>query len=106
MSPDASSTIEQFSIHVDDAVLDDLRERLARTRFQDDIDDPGWDYGTPRAYIAEVVKYWRDAYDWRRHEAKLNEFDHFRTTIDGQPIHFIHARSAHADAFPLLLMHG
>lgn len=98
--------LEQFSIHVDDAVLDDLRARLALTRLPDQIDGTGWDYGMPVDYVRELVTYWRDAYDWRAHEARLNELEHFRTEIDGQSIHFVHARSPHARAFPLLLTHG
>jgi len=101
-----SETIEQFKIRVDDAVLEDLRTRLARTRFPDQIEGSDWDDGIPVDYLRELVAYWRDAYDWRVHEARLNEFTHFRTGIDGQSIHFLHARSAHADAFPLLLTHG
>jgi epoxide hydrolase len=98
--------IERFDIRVDDAVLDDLRSRLAQTRFPDQIEGTGWEYGMPADYLRELVDYWRDSYDWRSQEARLNELEHFRTSIDGQSIHFIHARSAHADAFPLLLMHG
>src|SRR5262245_39431832 len=101
-----SQAIERFRIHVDDAVLEDLRGRLARPRFPDQIEDTGWEYGTPTDYLRELVAYWRDQYDWRAQEARLNELAHFRTRIDGQSIHFIHARSARADAFPLLLMHG
>jgi len=98
--------IEQFDIHVDDDVLDDLRRRLAATRFPDQIEGTGWEYGIPTPYVRELVEYWRDSYDWRKQEARLNELDHFRTTIDGQSIHFIHARSAKDDAFPFLLIHG
>jgi pimeloyl-ACP methyl ester carboxylesterase len=98
--------IERFEIRVDDSVLEDLRERLARTRFPDQIDGTGWDYGIPVDYLRELVAYWLDGYDWRSQEAQLNELDHFRTRIDGQSIHFVHARSAHDDAMPLLLIHG
>jgi pimeloyl-ACP methyl ester carboxylesterase len=98
--------IERFQIRVDDAILDDLRSRLAQTRFPDQIEDTGWEYGIPREYVRDLVEYWRDTYDWRSQEARLNELAHFRTRIDGQSIHFIHARSAHADALPLLLTHG
>src|SRR4030095_186769 len=101
-----SEPIERFEIRVDDAVLEDLRGRLARTRFPDQIDRTGWEYGVPIDYLRELVEYWRDAYDWRAPEARLNQLAHFRTRIDGQSIHFIHARAARADAFPLLLMHG
>jgi pimeloyl-ACP methyl ester carboxylesterase len=101
-----SEPIERFEIHVDDAVLEDLRERLALTRFPDQIEGTGWDCGIPVDYVRELVAYWRDAYDWRAQEARLNELPHFRTRIDGQSIHFVHARSARADALPLLLIHG
>jgi pimeloyl-ACP methyl ester carboxylesterase len=98
--------IERFEIRVDDSVLDDLRNRLASTRLPDQIDGTGWEYGIPVDYVRELVEYWRDTFDWRAQEARLNELAHFRTSIDGQSIHFIHARSPHADAFPLLLTHG
>jgi len=101
-----SEEIERFQIHVDDAVLEDLRRRLAQTRFPDQIEGTGWEYGMPLDYLRELVDYWRDKYDWRAQETRLNELAHFRTRIDGQPIHFIHARSAHAGAFPLLITHG
>jgi microsomal epoxide hydrolase len=98
--------IERFHIRVDDSTLEDLRLRLSMTRFPDQIDGTGWEYGTPIAYVRELVRYWRDEYDWRAQEAQLNELDHFRTRIDGQQIHFVHARSRHADALPLLIVHG
>ena len=101
-----SQAIERFQIHVDESVLEDLRNRLARTRFPDQIEGTGWEYGMPIDYLRELVAYWRDAYDWRAQEARLNQLPHFRTRIDGQSIHFVHARSTRADAFPLLLMHG
>lgn len=101
-----SEAIERFQIRVDDSVLEDLRSRLARTRFPDQIEGTGWECGIPMHYLRELVDYWRDEYDWRAQEARLNELPHFRTRIDGQSIHFVHARSPHADAFPLLLMHG
>jgi pimeloyl-ACP methyl ester carboxylesterase len=101
-----SETIESFEIRVDDAVLTDLRGRLARTRFCDEVEGAGWDYGIPTGYLRELVAYWHEVYDWRAQEARLNQLAHFRTCIDGQSIHFVHARSPHADAFPLLLTHG
>ena len=98
--------IARFEIRVDNAVLDDLRGRLARTRLPDQIEGTGWEYGFPVDELRELVAYWRDEYDWRAQEAQLNRFPHFRTTIDGQSIHFVHARSSHADALPLLITHG
>jgi pimeloyl-ACP methyl ester carboxylesterase len=101
-----SASIETFRIHVDDAVLEDLHDRLMRTRFPDQIEGTGWEYGIPIDYLRELVEYWSRTYDWRAQEARLNGFAHFRTDIDGQSIHFIHARSARADAFPLVITHG
>ncbi len=101
-----SESIEAFPIEVDDAVLLDLHHRLVRTRLPDTIEGAGWEYGIPVDYLRQLVEYWRDTYDWRAEEARLNTFDHFRTTIDGQRIHFVHARSSYPDARPLLLTHG
>ena len=95
-----------FRIEVPDDVLDDLRSRLARTRFPNEIEGIGWDQGTPLAYLRELVAYWMDEYDWRVHEARLNGYDNFLTEVDGQRIHFLHVPSPHAGAMPLLLAHG
>ncbi len=101
-----SESIDQFHIEISDAVLEDLRSRLERTRFPDQIDGTGWEYGVPIDYLRELVEYWHHAYDWRAQEVRLNSFSQFTTRIDEQTIHFIHARSAHAEAVPLLLTHG
>jgi len=101
-----SEAIDRFEVHVSDDVLADLHERLVRTRFPDAIAGTGWDYGMPVDYLRDLVGYWRDSYDWRAQEALLNRFDHFRTTIDGQSVHFIHARSPHDGALPLVITHG
>lgn len=101
-----SDMIEPFNIRMDDSDLEDLRVRLGRTRYPDQIEGTGWEAGIPITYLRELVEYWSDTYDWRREEDRLNGFDHFRTRIQGQSIHFIHARSPHEDAFPLLLTHG
>src|SRR5207249_4467158 len=99
-------TIEAFEIRIEDAVLDDLRRRLEATRFPDQIEETGWEYGMPVDYLRGLVTYWLDGYDWRAQEARLNELAHFRARIDGQSVHFVHARSARDDALPLLLVHG
>jgi hypothetical protein len=101
-----SQAIEPFRIDVPDEVLRDLRERLSRTRFPDAIEASGWDYGTELGYLRELCAYWRDKFDWRAQEAELNRFDHFRTSIDGQRLHFIHQRSPEPDALPLIVIHG
>jgi microsomal epoxide hydrolase len=101
-----SEAIEPFRIQVPDAVLADLHERLARTRFPEQLDGAAWDYGTELGYLRELVAYWRDKFDWRVHEAALNRFAQFRTEIDGGRVHFVHVRSPHAGALPLVVTHG
>lgn len=101
-----SDAIEKFEIRVSDEQLEDLRERLARTRWPDQIPGSGWDYGTDLAYLQELCEYWREKFDWRAQEALLNRHDHFRTRIDGQPLHFLHVRSPVRDALPLVITHG
>ena len=92
--------IREFRIEVDDRVLADLRDRLDNTRFPDQIPDSGWDYGADTAYLRALVDYWRGEYDWRRHEAAINELPHFKTQIDGLELHFVHVRSKEPDALP------
>src|SRR3954468_18492096 len=101
-----SVAIEPFVIAIPEAQLDDLRARLARTRLSEQLPGAGWDYGTERDYLAELVAYWHDEYDWRRAEAMLNEFDNFVTEVDGARVHFIHAPSPERDALPLIVTHG
>jgi pimeloyl-ACP methyl ester carboxylesterase len=101
-----AEAIERFRIEVGDEVLEDLKRRLAATRFPDQIDGTGWDYGAELGTVRELCAYWRDKFDWRAQEARLNQLDHFKTTIDGQSIHFAHVRSKHENAFPLLISHG
>jgi len=103
---DPSDIVERFVVHVDDEVLDDLDDRLARTRYPDQIPGSGWEYGTPVDYLRALVDHWRGEYDWRAQEVALNGLFHCRTVIDGQPLHFVHERSPHDDALPLLLVHG
>src|SRR5580765_8374965 len=103
---DGSDAIVPFKIQVSDEVLRDLKARLARTRFPDELPGTGWDYGTDLTYLKSLVAYWRDRFDWRAQERKLNEFDQFKTTIDGIEIHFIHQKSKVPNAFPLAVTHG
>ncbi|MQY08106.1 epoxide hydrolase family protein [Actinomadura macrotermitis] len=100
------TTITPFRIDIPQADLDDLRDRLARTRWPDELPGAGWSYGVPVSYARELAEYWRTGYDWRRHEAALNEHPQFSTEIDGQNIHFLHVRSPEPDALPLILTHG
>jgi pimeloyl-ACP methyl ester carboxylesterase len=99
-------TLEQFSVKVSDDVLADLRRRLANTRWPDQMAGTGWDYGTDLGYLQELCEYWRTSFDWRGAEARLNAWPQYLTEIDGQRIHFIHARSRHANAMPLVMTHG
>ena len=101
-----ATKIEAYRIRIDEEVLEDLQRRLAATRFPDQIENTGWSYGTELSYMKELVSYWRDKFDWRTQEAQLNRFEQFRTEIDGQNIHFIHARSRHEGALPILISHG
>ncbi|MEU3598895.1 epoxide hydrolase family protein [Streptomyces sp. NPDC006798] len=98
--------IKPFRIAVPQTALDDLADRLARTRWPDEVDGAGWEYGFPLARLKELAEHWRTRYDWRAHEARLNELPHFTTEIDGQNIHFVHVRSPKPDALPLVLTHG
>lgn len=103
--------MRDFRIEIPDAELDDLRERLARTRWPDPATVDGWSQGVPLDYARELCDYWRTRYDWRRVEAEINAWPQFRTGLDGGgddsvEIHVLHARSKHPDAMPLLLTHG
>jgi microsomal epoxide hydrolase len=95
-----------FEIAVPDAELDDLRRRLRRARWPEPLVSPVWQLGTDAAYLRELVDYWIDGFDWRAVEAELNRFDHFVTEADGQRLHFVHQRSARADAPAIVLLSG
>ena len=95
-----------FEIHIPEAELDDLRDRLARTRWPQGPADSGWERGVPLAYLKGLAEYWAGGFDWREQERRLNELPQFITEIDGQPIHFVHVRSPEPDARPLILTHG
>ncbi|MCU1470900.1 MAG: epoxide hydrolase [Glaciihabitans sp.] len=101
-----ANDISPFRIEIPQEAIDDLRERLARTRWTDELPGTGWERGVPTGYLKELATYWASKFDWRAQEALLNEYPQFTTTIDGQNIHFLHIRSARADATPLLLIHG
>ncbi|WP_374198776.1 epoxide hydrolase family protein [Mycobacterium sp. MYCO198283] len=98
--------MKPFTIAVSEAALTDLRERLHRTRWPEPETVDDWSQGMPLAYTRELAAYWADGYDWRARESALNRFDQFVTEIDGLDIHFIHQRSPHDDAFPIVISHG
>src|ERR1700693_934385 len=108
MSPQAApqQPVQPFSIAIPEATLRDLGERLAKTRWPDEVRDSGWDYGTNLAYLKNLVAYWRDGFDWRAQERRLSELSHSRTDIGGLGIHFIHVRGNGPSPFPLVLTHG
>ncbi|HLL66363.1 MAG TPA: epoxide hydrolase [Micromonosporaceae bacterium] len=101
-----SDEVTPFRIDVDDADLRDLRERLRRTRWPEPETVEDWSQGVPIRYLREFCEYWSEAYDWRATEAALNELPQFRTSIDNLGIHFLHVRSPHPGAVPLVMTHG
>jgi pimeloyl-ACP methyl ester carboxylesterase len=102
----SDASIRPFRIDVPQADVDDLKERLARTRWPLDLPGAGWSRGVPVAYLKDLAGDWGTTYDWRAHEAKLNGYPQFTTVIDGQTIHFMHVRSPEPNALPLLITHG
>ena len=98
--------VEPFSVDVPSAAIDDLHERLRRTRWADPAPVQDWSQGVPVSYLQDLCHYWLESYDWPARQARFNTFPQFKTTIDDVGIHFIHVRSPHADALPLVLTHG
>ena len=95
-----------FRIDVPQEDLDDLHRRLRSVRWADDFGNADWTYGVERGWLEDMIAYWRGRYDWRAHEAQMNRYAHYRVTIDGIPIHFLHVRGKSAHARPLILSHG
>ncbi len=106
--PDVTNAeeVRPFRIEVSDAELQDLRERLSRTRWPDELPGVGWSYGVGLDYVKDMTEHWQTSFDWRKQEAVLNEFPQFTTTIDGTDVHFLHVRSPEPNAMPLILTHG
>jgi pimeloyl-ACP methyl ester carboxylesterase len=98
--------IQPLTIHISQADLDDLQERLKRTRWPDEVEEAGWDYGANLAYMQELVAYWRTTFDWRAQEQVINTFANFRAEIEGVGIHFIHEHGKGPNSTPLILTHG
>ena len=92
--------VEPFTLNVPGSVLDDLRDRLARTRWPDQVDGAGWEYGTELSYLRELVQYWHTRFDWRKQERLINELPQFRARVDGLNLHFVHARGQGSEAAP------
>jgi pimeloyl-ACP methyl ester carboxylesterase len=100
------NTVHPHRIDIPQAQLDDLHTRLDLTRWPDELPDAGWEYGASLPYVRDLAAYWRGAYDWRKHEAALNDLPQYVTEIDGARVHFLHVRSPEPDALPLILTHG
>src|SRR5579872_1080763 len=103
---DDFGAIWPFRLEIPQRALDDLADRLARTRWPEPAPEPGWTAGVPLAYLRELAAYWATDYDWRTQEAGINALPQFTTTIDNQRIHYLHLRSPEPSALPLLLIHG
>jgi pimeloyl-ACP methyl ester carboxylesterase len=101
-----SERVTPFRIEVQDAELRDLRERLGRARWPEEATVEGWLQGVPRSYMQDLCSYWAERYDWRATERRLNAVPQFVTEIDGLGIHFVHVRSSHSGALPLIITHG
>jgi microsomal epoxide hydrolase len=102
----SSNAINPFRISVPDSAIADLRQRLSLTRLPDQLNEVSWEYGTDLEYLKELLDYWRTEFNWRTQEEMLNQFSQFKTTIENIDVHFIHQRSSHENAIPLLLVHG
>ena len=98
--------VKPYKVEVPDSVLEDLGDRLARTRWPDEIPDSGWDYGSNMDYIKELTEYWRTGFDWRAQEARINSFANFKADVDGFGVHFIHERGKSPNPMPLIITHG
>lgn len=99
-------TVSPFSFHTPEPVLADLRRRLETTRWPDEIPGTGWDYGANLEELRDLAAYWRDGFDWRAQEERINQLPHHRTEIDGLGIHFLHYRGSGPNPMPILLIHG
>ena len=100
------SEITPFTINTPEEQLTDLRNRINNTRWAEEECVNDWSQGIPLTYVREIADYWANQYDWRKSEQYLNTFDHFQTNIDDLDIHFIHQKSPHPDAYPLIITHG
>jgi hypothetical protein len=110
MTPDqaqsATGTIEAYRLEVPQEQIDDLSDRLARTRWPDEIPGVGWTQGVPLEQLQDLAEYWRTTYDWRVWEADLNAVPPYTTTLDGATVHFLHVRSPEPNALPVVMTHG
>ena len=98
--------VQPYKIEIPDSVLNDLKSRLERTRWPDELPGTGWDYGSNLDYVKELVEYWRTKFDWHAQEKLINSFSHFKSEVDGLNIHFIHEKGKGPNPMPLVITHG
>lgn len=102
----ASNVVVPYKISIPESDIEDLAARLAKSRLPDQLNSISWEYGSDLSFMQEVLSYWREEFDWKEQERRLNQFDHFKTQIDGLEMHFIHQRSENPNSIPLMLVHG
>jgi len=100
------ASVSKFQINVQQAVLDDLSNRLNNTRWTEEPEGSGWGYGTNSTYLKELVEYWKNSYNWRKHEESLNKIPQYTTVVNDITVHFLHIKGKNASSAPLLLIHG
>ena len=105
MTP-GSNPIDPFEIHVEDEVIEDLIERISRTRWPGEITDSGWDYGSNLSYVMDLCDYWKNTFNWREQESRINTFQNFTTNVSGLNIHFIQEKGKGPNPIPLVITHG
>jgi pimeloyl-ACP methyl ester carboxylesterase len=106
MEVEMGMQIEPFQVEVPQEILDDLKDRLSRTRWPDEVQGAGWRYGANLEYMKELATYWRTEFDWRAQERRINSLANYRATVDDVRLHFIHERGTGAKPIPLLITHG
>jgi hypothetical protein len=97
--------VQPFTINVPDAVLNDLKDRLERTRWSNELPGSNWDYGTNLTYLKELVDYWKTSFDWRAQERLINSLAHYKADVDGLGVHFIHEKGKGPIPIPLVVTH-
>ncbi|KAL9112989.1 MAG: hypothetical protein Q9227_002854 [Pyrenula ochraceoflavens] len=107
----SDSEVKPFKIHIPDSEIEDLKQRLSKARFPSELNDAGWDYGAPLSEMKKLTAYWKDDFDWRVAEAKLNSLPQYTTQIqcecfEALKIHFVHKKSDNPNAIPLIFIHG
>jgi microsomal epoxide hydrolase len=98
--------ITPFTVHIPDQELADLKTRLSRVRWPDEVDRAQWDYGIPLSEMQTLIMHWRDTFDWRTQEAWIKSFPHYKAELDGFRVHFIHMRGTGANPLPVIITHG